>query len=197
MNSISFTTLTLLVAAGACAPRQPPATSTSAPEPSATANVAAAPPMQADSPASNAITANIEARSGSEASGLVTLAQGKDSVHVVVTVKGIAPGLHGLHFHENGDCSAPDAMSAKGHFNPSNHAHGLPTVGARHLGDLGNIEVAADGNGRLEFELSDASLTIGAANSLRGKAIILHEKTDDGSQPAGNAGARIGCAVIP
>jgi superoxide dismutase, Cu-Zn family len=196
MKFISRTTLTCLVATIACAPPQPPAAPS--PAPSATPVVAAAPmPERVDSPATNPITANIEARSGSHASGLVTLSQGKGSVHVVVTVKGIAPGSHGLHFHENGDCSAADAMSAKGHFNPANHAHGLPMAGARHLGDLGNIEVAADGQGRLEFELADASLTTGAANSLHGTAVILHEKADDGSQPAGNAGARIGCAVIP
>ena len=141
MKSNSLTTLTLLVAATACAPQQPPASAS--PAPSATADAANASPMRADSPATNAITANIEARSGSQASGLVSLAQGKDSVHVVVTVQGITPGPHGLHFHENGDCSAPDAMSAKGHFNPANHAHGLPTAGARHLGDLGNIETPA------------------------------------------------------
>jgi Cu-Zn family superoxide dismutase len=118
-------------------------------------------------------------------------------VHVKVEVSDVSPGAHGLHFHENGDCSAPDAMSAKGHYNPMNHPHGLPGADNRHLGDLGNIQVGPDGKGSLEFTLGEASLEPNAPNSLRGRAVILHEKTDDGSQPTGNAGGRIGCAVIP
>src|SRR5262245_10479807 len=58
-------------------------------------------------------------------------------VQVAVTVMGAPPGMHGLHIHETGDCSAPDAMSAGGHWNPSMHMHAAPGPMA-HLGDLGN-----------------------------------------------------------
>jgi len=198
MRSKGYFNLACLLTAVACAPLPQPQPATPATAPSvATPSVS---PTQAAAPSpapANSITANIEARSGSTAKGTVTLTEGKPGLHVVVLVSGIAPGKHGLHFHENGDCSAPDATSAKGHFNPAHHDHGLPTSSARHLGDLGNIEVGVDGHGRLEVDLADASLTPGAENSLHGKAVILHAKVDDGSQPAGNAGERIGCAVIP
>jgi Cu-Zn family superoxide dismutase len=77
------------------------------------------------------------------------------------------------------------------------HDHGLPETNLRHLGDLGNIQVGLNGEGRLETDLKDASLDPASSSTLRGKSLILHEKTDDGSQPTGNSGPRIGCAVIP
>jgi Cu-Zn family superoxide dismutase len=143
------------------------------------------------------VSSTLEPRSNSKVSGKLTLSEAKDGVRVQVQIAGAAPGKHGIHFHENGDCSAPDATSAKGHYNPANHQHGLPTATERHLGDLGNIEIGADGTGKLDFTLPGANLTPNAPNSLRGRALILHEKTDDGGQPVGNAGGRIGCAVVP
>lgn len=101
-----------------------------------------------------------------------------------------------MHFHETGDCSAQDATSAKGHYNPTQKPHALPGSSARHLGDMGNITVDKNGEGTLDIVLKGATLVPNAPNTLLGTAVILHEKKDDGSQPVGNAGARIGCAVI-
>lgn len=115
----------------------------------------------------------------------------------MISIAGASEGSHAVHFHAVGDCSATDATSAKDHYNPAQSPHGLPTATERHLGDMGNIEIAADGTGTLEITLPNATLTPNEPNTLRGTAIILHEKPDDGGQPAGNAGARIGCGVIP
>ena len=203
MKRISLFSALLVSLVSACEPQQPataPVVGNSSP-PTPAPVAAPAATQGTVSPmapvAAGPIVATIDSKSGSRATGQVVLTEAGAGVHVVVTVEGAAPGTHGLHFHENGDCSAMDGTSAKGHYNPENHAHGLPTAGVRHLGDLGNIEVKADGKGRLEMDLPNASLVPGAPNTLRGKAVVLHEKTDDGSQPAGNSGARIGCAVVP
>ena len=115
---------------------------------------------------------------------------------MVLSVDGVSPGDHGAHVHETGDCSAPDAASAGGHFNPAASPHALPTGSPRHLGDLGNIVIAADGKGTLEIVAPGANLKEGDPNSFLGRAIIVHDKKDDGGQPVGNAGGRIGCVEI-
>ena len=63
---------------------------------------------------------------GNSASGTVSFRQDGDSVVVVARISGLTPGAHGFHIHEKGDCSAPDATSAGGHFNPTGKAHGHP-----------------------------------------------------------------------
>lgn len=142
------------------------------------------------------IVSKIEPRSGSSAEGTITLTASPEGVRVQVRVSHVTPGAHGLHFHETGDCSAQDAASAKGHYNPTKQPHALPATSHRHLGDMGNITVGKNGEGTLDITIKGATLVPNAPNTLLGTAVILHEKNDDGSQPSGNSGARIGCAVI-
>ena len=115
---------------------------------------------------------------------------------VTVQVAGAPPGKVATHVHETGDCSAPDAASAGGHFNPVGKPHGLPPSGDRHLGDLGNIEIKPDGTGLTELVVQGATLQEGDPIPYLGRAIIVHDKKDDGGQPVGNAGGRIGCGLI-
>jgi superoxide dismutase, Cu-Zn family len=138
----------------------------------------------------------IEARSGSSLSGDVSLKEVAGGVEVKLAVQGAPPGKHGVHVHELGDCSAQDAKSAGDHFNPKGHPHGLPAAERRHLGDLGNMEVGEDGKGLLTFTSSGATLAPANELSFRGRSLIVHEKEDTGGQPSGDAGARIGCAVL-
>lgn len=106
------------------------------------------------------------------------------------------PGIaHALHIHEFGDCS--DTGNAAGsHYNPEGAPHGNALKDAKHAhpGDLGNVTIK---DGKLAFEavLPGASLNSGKRN-VAGRAIVLHEKADDFSQPVGNAGARIACGII-
>ena len=79
--------------------------------------------------------------------------------------------------------ASPDGASAGGHFNPGGHQHALPTGNLRHLGDLGNITVGADGKGTLEILATGANLKDGDPSSFLGRAVIIHEKKDDGGQP--------------
>lgn len=133
--------------------------------------------------------------SGSNVRGTVTFRETKHGIRVEAAVTGLTPGLHGFHIHEKGDCSAPDATSAGGHFNPAGQPHGGPTDFLRHSGDLGNL--TANDKGEAKFSALEPKLTFDGPSSIIGRAVIVHEKPDDlKSQPAGNAGPRIACGVI-
>lgn len=133
---------------------------------------------------------------GSEVRGTVTFEETDGNVLVTAELSGLAPGMHGFHIHEVGDCSAPDATSAGGHFNPMDAMHGGPGSAEHHSGDLGNIE--ADENGNASYNSTLGYLTLGEGpTSIVGRAVIVHEKEDDlESQPTGAAGARLACGVI-
>lgn len=133
--------------------------------------------------------------SGNNVQGKVFFTPETEGVRVEAEITGLTPGKHGFHIHEKGDCSAPDATSAGGHFNPSHGQHGAPTSVSRHAGDFGNI--TADANGVAHFERVDNNIKLDGTNSVIGKAVIVHAKEDDlTSQPAGNAGARVACGLI-
>jgi len=137
----------------------------------------------------------LSSASGSKVSGTVTFTKDGGGVKVVADVTGLTPGKHGFHVHEFGDCSAPDATSAGGHYNPEKHQHADRTASDRHVGDLGNLE--ADASGKAHLDWTDKMLTLSGDNSIIGLTVIVHEKEDDlKSQPVGNAGGRLACGVI-
>jgi Cu-Zn family superoxide dismutase len=136
----------------------------------------------------------LHSASGSQVAGTVTFTKTGDTVQVVADITGLTPGKHGFHIHEFGDCSAADASSAGGHFNPMHKPHGAPDSPERHEGDMGNLE--ADSTGKAHLELKDSMLKFSGADSILGHAVIVHEKVDDWSQPVGNAGGRLACGVI-
>ena len=122
----------------------------------------------------------------------------RDGGQVLVTgsISGLAPGPHGFHIHEKGNCSAPDAVSAGGHFNPGGTPHGAVDGAPRHGGDLGNIVAGPDGVARVDVLVSGISLGT-AADSVVGRSVIVHAKADDfATQPSGNAGSRMACGLI-
>lgn len=197
--------LVLGIVMAACASQQaePPAAPEAPPPPAepppaAASETPATPPAPAAAPAAapRSIEVPIEAKSGSKLKGKAVLTETEGGVHVLLTLEGVDAGDHGAHVHEKGDCSAADGASAGGHFNPQSHDHGLPGAEKRHLGDLGNIVVGKDGKGSLDITAPGANLKDGDAASFVGRAIIVHAKKDDGGQPTGNAGGRIGCGVI-
>jgi len=141
-------------------------------------------------------SATLAATAGSKATGTVAFTPNGDRVRVLAKVTGLAPGAHGFHIHENGDCSAPDGMSAGGHFNPTGKAHGNPAAGEHHGGDMPMLEADASGNATLDVTVD--TVTLGTdANSVVGRAVIVHKDADDfKTQPTGNSGARVACGVI-
>ena len=128
--------------------------------------------------------------------GTVSFSQKGDAVMVTVDISGLKPnGEHGFHVHEKGDCSAADAMSAGGHFNPLHAKHGAAT-GEHHAGDIPNLKADATGRARGSFEIAGLSVGGGAADVI-GRSVVIHRDADDyKSQPAGNSGPRIACGVI-
>jgi Cu-Zn family superoxide dismutase len=144
---------------------------------------------------SQTATATLAPTAGNTAAGSVTFTQNGDKVTVNAKFTGLAPGGHGFHIHEKGDCSAPDAMSAGGHFNPTGKPHGAPDAD-HHAGDMPMLQADASGNATLTADLKGIGIGSGPADIV-GKAVIVHKDADDyNTQPTGNSGARVACGVI-
>lgn len=133
---------------------------------------------------------------GQFARGKLDLTQDATGVRVTGTLQGLSPGAaHGFHVHEKGDCSALDASSAGAHYNPSGAAHGNPAASPHHAGDIPNVQ--ADASGRARVDAHVAGVSLGGADDILGRSLIVHADPDDyASQPSGNSGARIACGVI-
>ncbi|WP_405231142.1 superoxide dismutase family protein [Lentisalinibacter salinarum] len=142
--------------------------------------------------------AELEPTEGNEARGTVTFSRAAGAVVMDGELMGLPEGLHGLHIHEKGDCSAPDGTSAGGHFAPDGDPHGSPDSppAQHHVGDLGNIE--ANDEGYALVNVVDAEMTLDdGPKSVLGRAVIVHAGADDfETQPTGAAGARLACGVI-
>ena len=135
---------------------------------------------------------------GNSVAGNLKLTFAGDEVRVQGQLAGLQPGsTHGFHFHEKGDCSAPDGSSAGGHFNPHGMAHGNPSAMPHHAGDIPNQIADAQGVAKVDVVVHGVSLGTGASDDVVGRSIIVHKDRDDyTSQPAGNSGARVACGVI-
>jgi superoxide dismutase, Cu-Zn family len=132
---------------------------------------------------------------GNKVTGVVTFTETPAGIKVVADIEGLTPGRHGFHVHQYGDCSAANADSAGGHFNPEGMPHGGPTSRERHVGDLGNV--TADEDGKAHLEWTDKLLSFDGRDSIIGRGLVVHGAIDDlTSQPAGNAGPRVACGVI-
>lgn len=139
--------------------------------------------------------ARLNPTQNNKATGTVVFTKVDGGMRVVADIKGLTPGAHGFHIHEKGDCSAPDAASAGGHFNPTGMPHGSHDAAKRHVGDLGNV--VADASGKARIDRVDPHLNFEGSTSIINRGVIVHEKGDDlTSQPSGNAGARVACGVI-
>lgn len=139
----------------------------------------------------------VELKTGAGASaGKVTLTEAPKGVLLKVEAKGLAPGWHGLHFHEKADCSKADFTSAGAHTHGSEKAvHGLLNAAANETGDLPNLYAGADGVGNAEVFTS--LTTLKALRDADGSALVIHANADDHmAQPIGGAGPRVACGEI-
>ena len=134
---------------------------------------------------------------GSTVSGDVKFTQ-KSGGKVVVSavVRGLAPNSeHGFHIHENGNC-ADNGNAAGGHFTPLKGNHGKYDAAMHHMGDLPSLKADSNGVATVNIESSDLTLLAGPGNIID-RGLIVHAQADDYvTQPTGNAGARLACAVI-
>ena len=141
--------------------------------------------------------ANLQPTKGNTTSGTITFSQQGGRVLVSGEVRGLRPNQeHGFHVHEAGDCSSGDGMSTKGHFNPFGKPHSDPGSSERHAGDMPALKADAAGNARVNFSIDIITVEPGPA-SVVGRGLIVHAAPDDyKTQPTGNAGARMACAII-
>jgi len=152
----------------------------------------------APGPAGPSARAELLSRSGSSVTGAVDFVQRGNVLVVTGEIRGLKPNAeHGFHVHEKGDCSAADATSAGGHFNPGGHAHGRAGQGPHHAGDVPNLKADANGVARVNAEVSGLSISGTAPDGIIGRGLVVHRDPDDyKSQPAGNSGPRVACGVI-
>ena len=140
--------------------------------------------------------ASLAPTAGNQANGTVTFEPRGDRTRVIAKVGGLAPGPHGFHIHEKGDCSAADGMSAGGHFNPAGKPHGDPASPDHHGGDMPMLVADASGNATLDALIDTVTIGSGAGDIV-GRAVVVHKDADDfKTQPTGNSGARVACGVI-
>jgi Cu-Zn family superoxide dismutase len=126
-----------------------------------------------------------------------------DNVVIIdLNLTGLKPNsAHGFHVHEAGDLT-DKCTSMCAHFNPYGKTHGCPGMSERHVGDLGNIVTNSKGEAKYSFYDNYIKLR-GSKCNIIGRGLIIHADEDDcgkggnaESLKTGNAGKRIGCAVI-
>ena len=123
------------------------------------------------------------------------------NIKIIVSLDNLKQGKHGFHIHETGNLSN-GCKSCCSHFNPTNSIHGGRDSKLRHIGDLGNITANKSKKCREVFFDNKIKLR-GTKYNIIGRSLVVHEKEDDlgmgGNKESlitGNAGSRIGCAVI-
>lgn len=95
-------------------------------------------------------------------------------------------GIFGFHIHQGRNCTGPDFGDTGGHFDFGGTHH------PNHAGDMLPLFRCCGGRAYLSFVTSRFSVT-----DVIGRTVVVHSGADDfNSQPAGNAGRKIGCGVI-
>lgn len=115
-----------------------------------------------------------------------------------IEVKGLpANQWVAFHVHETGSCDFHTGHdSAGGHFNPMKAEHGYDAAKGPHAGDMPNQYVGADGVLHTQVFNNMVKLDKGETG-IMGRALMIHAGKDDyKTQPTGDAGKRLACAVI-
>jgi Cu-Zn family superoxide dismutase len=128
--------------------------------------------------------------------GTIRLWESPGAVTFRIEGRGLPHGTHGLHVHTTGRCDPPAFETAGPHWNPAQRRHGFNNPAGPHGGDMPNVRVAANG-------VIGATVTLAGGSHMAlldadGSALVIHAAPDDyTTDPSGNSGARIACAVIP
>ena len=124
--------------------------------------------------------------------GAVQLEPRAGGTYLRIAAQGLSPGDHGLHLHAVGRCDGPSFETAGAHWNPAGRQHGHLNPAGAHAGDLPNITASANGRGAINFLVAGGPLA-----DADGTSLVIHASPDDfRTDPSGNSGDRIACAVI-
>jgi Cu-Zn family superoxide dismutase len=125
------------------------------------------------------------------------------AVFITLKVKGLKPGLHGVHLHAIGKCEPPAFTAAGGHFDPGPAGNTDPDANHPfHMGDVPNVDVGKDGSGTLSAITTRVTLSDGPLSVFDGDgtAIIIHANPDQGitGEPKSgvSGGPRAACGVL-
>jgi Cu-Zn family superoxide dismutase len=161
------------------------------------AHLAAWSPAYAQSPVT--VKVALRDRMG-QSVGTATISADANTTQIVLDLKSLPPGQHGVHVHQFPKCEGPDFATAGGHFNPEGALHGFQNGNGPHAGDMPNVTVAADGTAKAT--LTNPRGPIGADGYYSvfgngGTALVIHAMADDmRTDPTGNSGDRIACGTI-
>lgn len=116
-------------------------------------------------------------------------------------LKGLTPGLHGFHVHQNPDCGPGvkggkkvPGLAAGGHYDPAGAGKHEGPYGNGHLGDLPTLYVDADGNANHPVLTPRVKIS-----DLKGRSLMIHAGGDnysDNPKKLGGGGARMACGVV-
>lgn len=133
--------------------------------------------------------------------GQVTISESKYGLVFTPALKGLTPGLHGFHLHQNASCAPKEkdgkmvpALAAGGHYDPADTKRHDTPWGDGHLGDLPALYVDADGNASQPVLAPRLKVA-----DLAGRSLMIHMGGDNHSDhPAilGGGGARMACGVV-
>lgn len=192
--------LALIVSIAACSkPAAPPDAATAVPPKTAESPVAAMPsePAAAVSAEVTVPMTLIDAKGTGADAGTIKVSEGASGLVFQADLKGLPPGPHGFHVHQNGSCGPGDkdgkpaaGIAAGEHYDPTMQGKHAGPDGMGHAGDLPRVTVGSEGTVSTSF--SDARLKLA---DLRGRSLMIHAEADDYAMAPG--GARIACGVVP
>lgn len=141
------------------------------------------------------VTADVKDRDGNMLGSVLVQDTPSGVALATLTLKNLPEGVHAIHLHETGDCSASDFKSAGGHV-AGDRDHGILAEGGPHPGDMPNLTVKSNGVGEIEVFLPYLDVSEDLLDE-DGAAFVMHDGVDDyESQPAGDAGNRIACGEL-
>lgn len=184
--------LTAVVALAACSPASDTA------EQGASSETPSNDTAATETPSSGTVGSASLALADGTPAGTVELLSNGGNLSLKIAVTGIPEGTHGFHLHTTGECTPPDFTSAGGHLNPAGKEHGHENPAGSHMGDLPNLEVAADGTASTTADLGSGDQSvIDSLFDADGTAVVVHADADDyRTDPTGNAGSRLACGVL-